>query len=337
MPGETGGESLSPTPSGTFTSVSVGTGWACALRADGTIACWGSAAFTPPTGQFTAVSVRHLHACALTPAGSIDCWGDNSAGELSNIPTGKFTSISAGEFDTCGVASDSTVHCWGSDSADQLGAPPVLNRQKVPGGLQDFIYFFNFASQNALTTDGIPVAAFSVSKGSLPPGLTLDPSYGLFQGYPKTPGSFPFTVTVSNVEGTVSEATRVIVLGWLLGFKSPANHAHIAKSGHTLLVSFKLGDTNGNSVAAKYASGLTMKVSLSRKRGVVNGVTSAPCTFGAAKRLFQCKLKLPASLLTGTKHPYYLTVFQQGSSGYEPSMPVKPHGPVVNPEVIYFR
>ena len=74
-----------PTPSGTpmggggFTQISSGANHACGLRANGSIACWGSNVFgqaTPPTtGVFTSMSSGDAHTCALRNDGAVICWG----------------------------------------------------------------------------------------------------------------------------------------------------------------------------------------------------------------------------------------------------------------------
>lgn len=75
------------------TQVSVGVGTACAVRADGTVWCWGGSERIAPGGQdhpalltelenATQVSVGTNHACALVPGGVAKCWGRNDKGQL---------------------------------------------------------------------------------------------------------------------------------------------------------------------------------------------------------------------------------------------------------------
>jgi hypothetical protein len=115
---------------GPFLSVSVSDdqvtpGYACGVRADGTIACWGDDSVgqaTPPAGTFTAVSAGSSAACGLKTDGTIACWGDNSYGEASP-PAGKFTSLSAGGNYACGIRADGTLACWGGDTPGGATAP----------------------------------------------------------------------------------------------------------------------------------------------------------------------------------------------------------------------
>jgi alpha-tubulin suppressor-like RCC1 family protein len=93
------------------TDVSVGVYSACALRSDGTVACWGDdqygqlgnpsvtralgTSYVPVVGVgdilltgVRAVSAGGYSACALLPgAAGIDCWGYNASGQLGNGTT----------------------------------------------------------------------------------------------------------------------------------------------------------------------------------------------------------------------------------------------------------
>lgn len=85
--------------------VSTGAHQSCAVRTNGTVACWGaigsgtesSGVEAPPTAKFSSVpvavaklkdavsvSVGSAHACALDKAGAVWCWGNNAAGQLGN-------------------------------------------------------------------------------------------------------------------------------------------------------------------------------------------------------------------------------------------------------------
>ena len=116
---------------------------ACAIRADGSLVCWGSNA----TGQLgdgtlvnrpqpaavvglhgvSAVAAGLSHTCALSAAG-LWCWGSNSQGQLG-VDTGTSTApvtapmpvplvanpiaIAAGAQHTCAVRGTGAVLCWG--------------------------------------------------------------------------------------------------------------------------------------------------------------------------------------------------------------------------------
>ena len=103
-------------PQGAFTSVSAGGHHTCAIRTDRTIVCWGlddEGQSTPPEGTFTAVSAGGHHTCAIRTDGTVVCWGLDDEGQ-STPPAGAFAAVSAGELHTCGlVATNDMFLCWG--------------------------------------------------------------------------------------------------------------------------------------------------------------------------------------------------------------------------------
>ena len=141
----------------------------CAVRADGTVACWGDNSYgqlgdgtnvdsTAPvavTGIANAISISSgfNYTCAARSDNSVACWGANGSGQLgdgtivdSSIPvtvTGltNATSVAAGSSHTCAVRSDDSVACWGANGSGQLGdgtntessAPVTVAGRRVPG------------------------------------------------------------------------------------------------------------------------------------------------------------------------------------------------------------
>ena len=53
---------------------------------------------------------------------------------------------------------------------------------------------------------GTPPLTFTVTRGKLPPGLSLQPNSGIISGTPTAPGAYDFTVTVA--DGTGKRITR---------------------------------------------------------------------------------------------------------------------------------
>jgi alpha-tubulin suppressor-like RCC1 family protein len=127
----------------------------CALRTDGTVACWGddtdgelgrggSAAQNPAAAPAALTSVGAVtagahHTCAaLASSGLAYCWGRNDAGQLgaSSPATASMpqpvlrangtqldgvVALAAGATHTCAVRSDATLWCWGSNASGELG------------------------------------------------------------------------------------------------------------------------------------------------------------------------------------------------------------------------
>ena len=67
----------------------------------------------PRVGGFIEVSYGSDHACALNADGSIACWGSNEHGKATP-PEGEFKTVSSGEHGSCAILrEDSAVVCWG--------------------------------------------------------------------------------------------------------------------------------------------------------------------------------------------------------------------------------
>jgi alpha-tubulin suppressor-like RCC1 family protein len=118
----------------------ISAGWrhTCAIRTDGTVACWGQdenydyGQATPPPGTFTQVSAGAMHTCGLrsdgtladgsSAYGTLACWGANTY-DQATPPEGSFIQVSAGMEHTCGLRANGKVKCWGSNQWGQSTAP----------------------------------------------------------------------------------------------------------------------------------------------------------------------------------------------------------------------
>ena len=115
--------------------VALDAGWehTCALRTDGTVACWGNSyngqagvlpgpvdyrdkplgpVFPAPTGLLAAVSAGGEHTCGVRTDGTVACWG-SSYWRQAETPGGRFSAIAAGGWHTCALRVDATADCWG--------------------------------------------------------------------------------------------------------------------------------------------------------------------------------------------------------------------------------
>ncbi len=91
---------------------------ACALRNDGTIACWGAndhGQTDAPGGAYTAIAAILDHTCAIATDGTMDCWGQMSGAVTGDnpvtAPEGRFTAFAGEHGTTCGVRTDGSLGC----------------------------------------------------------------------------------------------------------------------------------------------------------------------------------------------------------------------------------
>jgi alpha-tubulin suppressor-like RCC1 family protein len=82
-----------------------------------------------------AIAVGSYYACALLADGTVACWGDNEKGTLgdgtsvnSDVPVAvrglsNVVAISTGVEHACALLVDGTVKCWGLNGSGALGSP----------------------------------------------------------------------------------------------------------------------------------------------------------------------------------------------------------------------
>lgn len=135
--------------------IAVGVAHACALRNDGTVACWGlndrgqvgdgttrdrrSPSVVRGLDGVGGLAVGAQHSCVRLASGAVRCWGDNGLGQVRGVrtrafvprPTAPFglgvvTELRAGLQHTCGIVPDGRLSCWGWNEAHQV-APANVN------------------------------------------------------------------------------------------------------------------------------------------------------------------------------------------------------------------
>ena len=126
-----------------------------------------------------------------------------STGAISGTPT----TIGAYSFTTQvtdAVASTATAML----SIEVIAAPPLsVITASLPGGTQYLPYSAALAASG-----GLAPYTWSVVSGSLPPGLTLNATGNAISGTPSTPGSFSFTLRVTDaVSRTATRALNLTV------------------------------------------------------------------------------------------------------------------------------
>jgi uncharacterized repeat protein (TIGR01451 family) len=151
-----------------------------------------------------------------------------------------------------------------------IAAGPALRYPAPPAGEVGVAY------GDALTVGGgTGPFAWSVSAGTLPPGVTLNASTGVLAGTPALAavGTASFTVTVTDANGqTATEATSITVLaGPLLSFPAPPAGAVGVAYGDALTVGGGTGPFAWSVSAGALPAGMTLNASM----GVLSGTPTA--------------------------------------------------------------
>ncbi|MCK6424854.1 MAG: hypothetical protein L6Q75_07145 [Burkholderiaceae bacterium] len=132
----------------------------CALKADGTVVCWGRNSHgqlgdgtvidrpvpvaVPGLSAVVSLSAGSQTSCALKSDRSVWCWGRNDLGQLGNgtridsrTPTQvsgltDAIAVAAGTFHACALRSGGALRCWGSNSSGALGTETTASPSSTP-------------------------------------------------------------------------------------------------------------------------------------------------------------------------------------------------------------
>lgn len=100
----------------------------CGVTKDKHVVCWGDIE-NPPKGTFTNVTCGLGFSCALNDKNMAECWGDDSL--YDGLPEGPFIKLSAGDYFVCGILSDGSVSCGNFASYDKFIIPPDGNYSNI--------------------------------------------------------------------------------------------------------------------------------------------------------------------------------------------------------------
>ena len=161
-----------------------------------------------------------------------------------------------------------------ASTAVTVNVPPSLTFAAPPGGEVGVAY------SDALTVGGGTAPyAWSVSTGTLPPGLTLNPSTGLLSGTPTTAGSYSFSVLVTDSSGQTAGNAVTLPIAAPLALAAPA-----APAGEVgVAYAYALSGTGGvvPYVWSVTAGSLPGGITLNASTGMLSGTPTAAGGFTA--------------------------------------------------------
>ena len=189
----------------------------------------------------------------------------------STATTETVTGLTAGTsytFKVAAINAAGTGPASASSAAVTVNTGPSLTFTAPPAGEVSVAY-----SDQLTATAGTGALTWSVSSGSLPPGLTLNSSTGLLSGTPTTAGGYAFTVKVTDTTGgsaTQAATVTIVAAPSLANPAPPSGQAAVAYSD-TLSVTGGTGPYTWAVSSGSLPSGLTLTPST----GVLSGTPTA--------------------------------------------------------------
>ena len=160
--------------------------------------------------------------------------------------TGKVPASGAGAYSFTLQAANADGLTASQTFTGTIAAPPTILANSLPRGITTQTY-----SQTIATSGGTQPFSWSVSQGSLPPGLSL--ASGVISGTPTTAGTYSFTVTVQDANQiTASQPLSITIVAAPViafqnaGITSPLNLMQNVNVGYNLI-------TNGGTPPFTYA------------------------------------------------------------------------------------
>jgi hypothetical protein len=161
--------------------------------------------------------------------------------------------------------------------------PPVY----APEGTS---YNYAYEADNSLNQEAAPT--FTVASGSLPPGLTLDPTTGVLGGTPTATGTWTFTVEAENAaQGTIGPSTTISNATPTVGYVAP-----------------DAGPTAGGNTVTIYGTGFTTDSTVE-----IGSTAAIPMTLVSPTEI---TATVPAATASGTV-PLTVTTDAGTSAGYD--------------------
>ena len=170
--------------------------------------------------EFAAGTPATLNLCAASGPGCFTVVSGTSL-DISAMPAHAAGAVTV-KVVTQGIAASTTY---------TYNAGPALLFPAPPGGEVGVTY-----SDQLTVTAGTSPFTWSVSSGSLPPGVTLGASTGLLSGTPTTAGTYSFTVKVTDNSGLTSTEAAIVTIipGPSMTFAAPPGGWTNTVYGYTL-------------------------------------------------------------------------------------------------------
>ncbi|MCW2929849.1 MAG: hypothetical protein JWM19_811, partial [Actinomycetia bacterium] len=163
-------------------------------------------------------------------------------------------------------------------SAVTVNAGPSLTFAAPPAGEVSIGY------SDALTAaGGTGALTWSVSAGSLPPGLSLNPGTGVLSGNPTAGGSYPFTVKVTDTAGGTATKGATVVIAAVPSLSNPPPPAAQAAVAYSDALTVAGG--TGPFTWTVSSSNLPPGLSLSASTGVISGTPASAGLYTFAVRV----------------------------------------------------
>lgn len=187
---------------------------------------------------------------------------DPATGVISGTPA------AAGAYDYTVKATDANNVFDTKEYTGTIAAAIAITTASIPAPLIDQPY-----NQTIATSGGTAPVGFSVVLGSLPAGLSLDPSTGVLSGTPTAPGTYSFTVQATDTNGvaatqaysgTIVSALAIATATIPTPVLSHSYNQNIATSGGTAPIAFGIS-----------AGALPTGMSLDPATGIISGTPAA--------------------------------------------------------------
>lgn len=195
-----------------------------AMKSDGSITTWGNPNFGgaggPTDNGYKQVFSTEGAFAAIREDGSITSWGDPEFGGTGAPTGGGHSQIFSNQMAFAALKTDGSIIAWGHADYAANGAPQNNGYVAIQTVLISKPYFLNLQNdwkaqtgrdfQYMVGARGICIS-HRISQGELPKGLSLNAETGMVVGRPENKGTYRFTVTSENTQGSASHEYKMVV------------------------------------------------------------------------------------------------------------------------------